>query len=116
MKDTDRKLSELISQGESETLEFKQKLPPESIISRILAAFANTKGGTLVIGVRDQGELIGLTEDEAKVAHQRLNRVARSLLSEPFDKRDGLCKREVSCLRYSRKGFRILVAHNNVNR
>lgn len=85
MKDAARKLSELISQGESETLEFKQKLPPESIISRILAAFANTKGGTLIIGVRDQGELIGLTEEEAKVAHQRLNRVARSLLSEPFD-------------------------------
>ena len=78
-------LSALISQGESETLEFKEKLPPENIISAILTAFANTKGGTLIIGIGDKGQIIGLTKDEARLSHQRLSRVARSLLPEPFD-------------------------------
>jgi predicted HTH transcriptional regulator len=85
MSDRDINLSALISEGESETLEFKEKLPPENIISTILAAFANTKGGTLIIGVGDKGEIIGLTKDEATVSHERLQRVARSLLSEPFE-------------------------------
>jgi hypothetical protein len=78
-------LSALISQGESETLEFKERLPPENIISAILTAFANTKGGTLIIGVGDDGEIIGLTKDEATLSHNRLNRVGRSLLPGPFD-------------------------------
>lgn len=64
------KLSALISEGESETLEFKQKLPPENVISAILAAFANTKGGTLIIGVGDKGEIIGLSKDEATVSYE----------------------------------------------
>jgi predicted HTH transcriptional regulator len=85
MLDKNINLAALIAEGESETLEFKEKVPPENIISASLAAFANTRGGTLIIGVRDDGEIIGLNKGVATLAHERLNGIARSLLSEPFD-------------------------------
>ncbi|MEQ8573732.1 MAG: ATP-binding protein, partial [Fulvivirga sp.] len=50
---TFQELKRLVSQGESETLEFKRKVAhPEKIVKEIVA-FANTKGGKLLIGVSD---------------------------------------------------------------
>ncbi|MFT4060942.1 MAG: ATP-binding protein [Edaphocola sp.] len=47
-----------INQGESETLEFKTSFGDEVIVS--LVAFANTKGGTVCIGVSDEGKIKGV--------------------------------------------------------
>ncbi|MDN5212549.1 ATP-binding protein [Fulvivirgaceae bacterium BMA12] len=53
-------LRHLVKSGENETLEFKRKAAhPEKIIKEIVA-FANTKGGKLLIGVDDNGSLTGL--------------------------------------------------------
>ena len=53
-------LRDLVKSGENETLEFKRKAAhPEKIIKEIVA-FANTKGGKLLIGVDDNGSLPGL--------------------------------------------------------
>ena len=53
----------LINQGESNQLEFKSMLPPVEIVARNIAAFANSEGGLLVIGVNDNGEIIGISDD-----------------------------------------------------
>jgi ATP-dependent DNA helicase RecG len=47
--------------GESETLEFKERVQKEtpSNLAKAAVAFANTKGGTIVIGVDDDGRVIG---------------------------------------------------------
>ncbi|MCR9062779.1 MAG: ATP-binding protein [Cytophagales bacterium] len=62
-----KELSKLVLNGEGDHLEFKLKSNhPEKII-REMVAFANTSGGKLLIGVNDNGELIGLSyadEDE----------------------------------------------------
>jgi hypothetical protein len=50
-----------------------------------LSAFANTQGGTLILGVNDKAEIIGLTEPEAQEALTRLRRVASSLLPMPVE-------------------------------
>lgn len=53
-------LKKLVSQGEGATLEFKRKAAhPEKIICE-LVAFANSQGGTLLVGVSDEGNLSGL--------------------------------------------------------
>ena len=53
-------LRDLVKSGENETLEFKRKVAhPEKIVKEIVA-FANTKGGKLLIGVDDNGSLPGL--------------------------------------------------------
>jgi len=53
-------LKTLVRQGEGTTLEFKLKANhPEKIIREIVA-FANTKGGTLLVGVGDDKSIPGL--------------------------------------------------------
>ena len=52
-------LRELIKQGESISLEFKETFDKGTI--ETAGAFANTKGGTILIGVSDKSKIKGLT-------------------------------------------------------
>jgi predicted HTH transcriptional regulator len=55
-------LAALVAQGEGLNIEFKLKARhPEKFLKEI-SAFANTKGGHLLIGVEDNGKIHGLTE------------------------------------------------------
>lgn len=56
-------LSELITAAEGKTLEFKRDLSSLPPILKTLVAFANTSGGTLVIGIGDDGAVVGITDD-----------------------------------------------------
>lgn len=67
-------LEDLISEGENEDVEFKETLrwdvrqgavnkELEGVIMKTLAAFANAQGGTLLIGVADNGTISGLDND-----------------------------------------------------
>lgn len=51
----------LAQTGEGTYLEFKRTIPSAFKIAREIAAFANTKGGTLLIGVDDDRSLVGVT-------------------------------------------------------
>ena len=73
-------IKELIAEGESTTVEFKQRLPPDSILARTLVAFANTNGGIILIGIIDKGEIIGLTKKEASFTIIRIQRISANLL------------------------------------
>ena len=64
----------LIRRGESDTLEFKSTLRTnlktgekdkrmEKAVLKTLTAFLNTEGGTLLIGVTDDGEILGIDEE-----------------------------------------------------
>lgn len=50
--------------GESQTLEFKFELNSARRISATLSAFSNTDGGTLLIGVKDNGHVAGVRAEE----------------------------------------------------
>ena len=50
----------LLEQGEHIRQDFKYFLSDTRKISRSLAAFANTEGGRLLIGVKDNGKVVGL--------------------------------------------------------
>ena len=52
-------LKNLIATGEGTFLEFKQKIASPEKIAREITAFANTHGGTILVGVGDRGEIIG---------------------------------------------------------
>jgi hypothetical protein len=67
-------IEDLIQEGESDELEFKATLrwdlkegviskKMEDVIVKTVAALANGQGGTLVIGVDDDGQIIGLGHD-----------------------------------------------------
>ena len=44
---------ELLQQREGETLDFKQEMPTSSDLARLVTAFYNTRGGTIIFGVED---------------------------------------------------------------
>lgn len=58
---TEKELLELIRRGENQTVEFKRSLATEDKIVEELVSFANTFGGTVIVGVRDNGEIIGVS-------------------------------------------------------
>ncbi|MEA3342538.1 MAG: helix-turn-helix domain-containing protein [archaeon] len=53
-------ISRLLTQKESETLEFKESLRMKEEIGGAVSAFANASGGTILIGVTDAGAVKGL--------------------------------------------------------
>lgn len=91
----------LIAQGEGELLEFKETLRwdlrqglvhkrIEDSALKAIAAFANYKGGTLLIGVRDDGGVTGLEPDLNTVSGSRdkfdlhLTNLIKERFSESF--------------------------------
>ncbi len=60
---THKELLELIKQGDSETVEFKQSKLLISTIGKLITAFLNSKGGKIIIGVKENGEILGVDED-----------------------------------------------------
>lgn len=58
---TQAELEQLIQQGEGYNLEFKQSIPSKvSDLAKELCAFANANGGTILVGVNDKGNLVGV--------------------------------------------------------
>jgi len=55
------KLEEVLSTGESSFVQFKEKINSINALASEICAFANTKGGIIIVGVNDTGNVIGLT-------------------------------------------------------
>ena len=59
-------IQKLIAEGEHQMLDFKFEVSDSKKIARSLVAFANTDGGRLLIGVKDNGAISGIRSDEEK--------------------------------------------------
>ena len=66
-------LIEKIMLGEDATIEFKREMPRRDSMADEIAAFANTRGGVILIGVDDNSEIVGLDL-------QQLNRVEKTVV------------------------------------
>lgn len=90
-------LEELIEEGENDSLEFKSSLrwdyrqgvvnkKLEDVIIKSVAAFANGEGGTLLIGVDDDGIILGLENDYAalRADKDKFELHLRNLLNNQF--------------------------------
>jgi ATP-dependent DNA helicase RecG len=53
------KLKALIKQGESNTVEFKTSTAQLKSSFETICAFLNGKGGTVLIGINNEGEIVG---------------------------------------------------------
>jgi predicted HTH transcriptional regulator len=70
-------LQQLISRGEGKALEFKSAVPSPQHLAREIAAFANSGGGTILLGVHEDGTIPGIFGSDA----QRSLREATELLT-----------------------------------
>ena len=57
-------IQRLIDEGEGLQLDFKFEVSDAAKIARSLVAFANTEGGKLLIGVKDNGNISGVRSEE----------------------------------------------------
>jgi predicted HTH transcriptional regulator len=79
-------LQRLISEGEHQQQDFKYKVQDAVKLARSVSAFANTDGGRLLIGVRDDGHMSGVrSEEEIYMMHQAAYRYCQPAASIKFD-------------------------------
>lgn len=87
-----RRVQELASLGESATLEFKSTLRWDMVRGQVnrdlqfsalrtVAAFLNSYGGTLLVGVEDDGTVCGLGRDLATLPERSLDAFQQTLVS-----------------------------------
>jgi hypothetical protein len=57
-------IKKLIAEGEHQQLDFKFAINDSAKIAITLSAFANTDGGRLLVGVKDNGRIAGVRTDE----------------------------------------------------
>ena len=79
-------LLSLIREGEHQQQDFKYRVADASKLAKSVSAFANTDGGRLLIGVRDDGHLSGVrSEEEIYMMHQAAYRYCKPEASITFD-------------------------------
>ena len=62
---TPEAFEQLVAQREGEMLEFKQEMPSSSDLAKLVTAFYNTRGGTIVFGVEDSTQrLVGVSNPQ----------------------------------------------------
>ncbi|MCD4696232.1 MAG: ATP-binding protein [Bacteroidales bacterium] len=66
MKQKSNHIQNLILEGEHQQLDFKFEISDAQKIAKTFVAFANTDGGTLLIGVKDNGDIAGIRSGEER--------------------------------------------------
>lgn len=67
-KVTRKDVMALIAEGEGLRVEFKRHFSTEEKIAKEMIAFANTKGGTILFGVDDDGTVVGLHSEKSELS------------------------------------------------
>lgn len=62
-----RKLREVIELGETDTVEFKRRFSDFDKIAKEIIAFANTRGGVILVGVDDDGTIVGVDSEKHEI-------------------------------------------------
>ena len=84
--DDKRYIRSLINEGEHQQQDFKYRVSDAMKLAKSVSAFANTDGGRLLIGVRDDGHMSGVRdEEEIYMMHQAAYRYCRPEASIKFD-------------------------------
>lgn len=71
---TPDELRQRIARGENPHTEFKRALPANSELARQVVCFANSDGGQIIVGVADDGQVIGVADTDSLLL--RIDQVA----------------------------------------
>ncbi len=61
-----KRIQLLIDQGEGEMLDFKKEISSVTRIAKTMVSFANHHGGSLLVGINDDGTVAGIKAEEEK--------------------------------------------------
>lgn len=74
---TQEELKDIARCGETTTIQFKEQFTGQKEIAKEMIAFANTLGGQIFFGIKDNtGELVGLSYDEIQAISRELGNAA----------------------------------------
>lgn len=74
---TAEELKDIALCGETTTIQFKQEFTGQKEIAKEMIAFANTRGGKIIFGIKDKtGELLGLSYDDIQSTSRELGNTA----------------------------------------
>lgn len=69
---------------ESSTLEFKESLPKNNQIVKTIVGFCNQNGGKIIIGVKDNGFIVGMSDEEAQNVMEYLDKLIFEATAPPI--------------------------------
>ncbi|HED06372.1 MAG TPA: ATP-dependent DNA helicase RecG [Ignavibacteria bacterium] len=76
---------EILEKGEDSQHQFKRDITNAESLAGEMVAFSNTNGGIIIIGVNDNGELIGLSNDDIKRINQLVSNTATNNVKNPIN-------------------------------
>ncbi|MBS1912340.1 MAG: ATP-binding protein [Bacteroidetes bacterium] len=62
-----KRLRAIIEMGETDTVEFKRKFSGFEKIAKEMIALANTRGGMILVGVDDDGSIVGVDSEKSEI-------------------------------------------------
>jgi ATP-dependent DNA helicase RecG len=65
-----KELTDVIKSGENSFIQFKREFNGSAQLAAEIGAFANSKGGRIIVGVDDNGQLVGLDKEHIKQMNQ----------------------------------------------
>jgi len=74
----------IIALGEDSTRQFKADVRNADSLASDMAAFANTEGGVMLLGVTDHGSVIGLSREDVRRINQLISNAASQLVRSPL--------------------------------
>jgi ATP-dependent DNA helicase RecG len=77
-------LIERISNGEDSFTQFKENITNNEKLAEELVAFSNSKGGFLIIGVSDNHDILGLSDDDIRRLNLLIGNVINSNIVPPI--------------------------------
>lgn len=77
-------LHNIVALGEHSTRQFKADVHNAASLASEMAAFANSEGGVVLIGVADDGSVAGLSRSDITRVNQIISNAASHLVRSPL--------------------------------
>jgi predicted HTH transcriptional regulator len=104
---TRKRLLEILEEGESLTVEFKQRFTTPEKLAKEMVAFANTRGGYILIGVDDDASIFGVAGEKSDV--ELITNTAEKFCEPKI-------KFEIQCVQIERKDVLIVEIPESKNK